>query len=100
MKQMLGAKQPYEEYYISFDFTRWVGEDTILTATAGAVDNETGEDVTDSVIAVESQAITGPVVSVWVKAGQTGATYKITCRITVSDGSKYELDAFLPVLEV
>lgn len=95
----LGAKQPYEAYFISFNFAKWLGTATILTATVTAADTDDDSDATSIVTTVESQVITSPSVYVWVKAGTTAKSYKITCKIVASDGSKYELDALLPVTE-
>jgi hypothetical protein len=99
MRLSLGAKQPYEAYYIQFDFTRYLGTATISTATVTATDTADDSDVTSTITTVGSQSISGGSVYVWVKAGTTGKTYQVTCKITASDGSKYELDALLPVVE-
>ena len=99
MRLILGAKQPYEAYYIQFNFTRYLGTATISSATVTAVDIADNSDVTATITTVGSQSITSPSVYVWVKAGTTAHTYQITCKITASDGSKYELDALLPVVE-
>ena len=99
MRQILGAKQPYEAYYISFNFARWLGTATISSATVNAVDDADDSDATATVTTVASQVITSPYVYVWVKAGATGKEYQITCKIVATDGSKYELDALLPVVE-
>lgn len=95
----LGAKQPYEAYFISFNFAKWLGTATILTATVTATDTDDDSDATATVTTEGSQVVSSPSVYVWVKAGTSGKVYQITCRITASDGSKYELDALLPVTE-
>jgi len=93
------TKQPYEEYYLVFDFADWLGTATISSATVTAVNNSTGVDVTATITTVGSQAKTNTEVKVWVKAGTSGETYKITVKAVASDGSKYEKDGLLPVLE-
>jgi hypothetical protein len=95
-----GSKQPYESYYVAFDFTNVIGEATITTATVVVVDEE-GTVVTETLTTVGSQLIVSPIVNVWVKGGATGKKYKITCKIgTDSTPSElYELDAWLPVRE-
>lgn len=94
-----GSKQPFEEYYVSFNFAQYLGAATISVAVVGAVDLDTGADVTATVTNVGVQVISGTLVYVWVRAGTTGRNYKISCRVTASDGSKYELDGTLPVVE-
>jgi NADPH-dependent ferric siderophore reductase len=92
-------KQPSEAYYVQFDFTEAVDTDTISSATVTAVD-ESGTDVTTTIITAAKQTITSPSVYVWVKGGTSGTVYTITCIITSSSGEIYELDAQLPVESV
>jgi hypothetical protein len=99
MLTTIGAKQPYEEYYIHFNFSRYCGTATVVSATVTAVNYETDADVTSTIITAAKQLVTGQSVYVWVKAGTTGESYQITCKVVASDDSKYELDAMLPVVE-
>ena len=114
---VFGAKQPYEAYYVEFDFVNDIAdEDSISSATVvaknGAIDvTATLTDVTkqliDGIADVTWDAYTdavklaakATVVSVWVMAGTTGVTYVITCQIVTVDGEKYEAEADLQVLE-
>ena len=95
-----GAKQPYEAYYVDFDFTKViVSPDTIASATVTAVDQD-GVDVTNTVITTIKQNIASPKVYVWVTGGTSGKTYIITCKIITANGEKYEKDGELPVKEL
>lgn len=95
-------KQPYEEYYVAFDFSNVISSCTIADATVTVTD-EDGSDVTNSLTDVAEQAIDtdNSQVNVFVTGGTSGERYKITCQIeTDSDPvEKYELEAYLPVLE-
>ena len=99
---MLGAKQPYEEYYVEFDFTNYLGTAHIDSIDeVSAVEMASGEDETDAVTDATRQANDEHIVYVWIRAGEDGCRYKLNCRIIADDaeGSKYELDGILPVVE-
>ncbi len=99
---MLGAKQPYEEFYEEFDFTNYLGTASIDSVDAvTATDTASGEDATDVLLDETLQANDAHSVFVWVRAGVTGGRYRISCRVIADDtgGSKYELDGILPVVE-
>jgi hypothetical protein len=96
----LTPKQPYEEFYVGFNFFRRLGADTISTATVTVTDDAASPtDVTSTLTIVGKQNIVGPQVNVWVLGGDAGHTYKFTCRIVTSSGEKHKLDASLPVVE-
>ena len=99
MATELTAKQPYEQFAVSFDFTAVLGVETVASATITAVDQQTALDASTIVLDVTKQAISSPLVYAWVRAGTSGHDYLITCRIVGSAGSLYELDAILPVIE-
>ena len=93
-------KQPYEAYYVDFDFVNvLVDDDTISTATISAVDEDSA-DATATITDVTKQDIDSPKVYVWVRAGTTGKTYTITCKIVCTSGEKYELEGTLAVTEL
>jgi len=98
--RVFDEKQPYEEYYLAFDFTNAVGTETITAATVTVTDSA-GTDKTSDLTTVANQRIDSPIVNVWVKGGATGQTYKITCKITTgaNPSEKYELEAELPIVE-
>ncbi len=100
MTKELTSKQPYEAYYISFDFTNDLGAETIASITVDAVDQSTLADESAVILDVSKQVNTDDIVYVWVQSGTSGHDYLITCRIVGSEGSQYELDGILPVLEL
>lgn len=100
MTTQFSSKQPYEAYAISFDFTAYLGVETIASAVITAVDQATGVDVSTIVLNVAEQSISSPHVYTQVRAGESGHSYTITCRIVGSLGSQYELDGVLPVQEI
>jgi hypothetical protein len=97
----LGSKQPYEEYFISFDFSDIIGSASIASATTIAYDS-TGATITSTVITTANQALATSAVYIWIKGGITNNEYKITCKIETDSvpPEKYELDADLPVEEI
>ena len=97
----LGSKQPYESYYISFDFTNVIGSVSIASASVIAYDSSNAT-CTAAITTVANQTLATASVSVWVKGGTTDNEYKITCRITTSASPQehYELDVTLPVAEL
>ena len=98
---VFGTKQPYEEYYVTFDFVNDMDEDdsianenATITVMNGAVD------VTATLTDVDKQTASGTKVFVWVRGGTTATTYVITCKIvTTVLAEKYETEADLPVAE-
>lgn len=99
MSKRFTDKQPYEEYYVTFDFTEALGDETVSSATVTATRASTGEDATSTVTDAAEQEHDDYTVDVWIQGGVSGVEYKITCRIVGSAGSKYELDGLLLVKE-
>jgi hypothetical protein len=97
----LRAKQPYEEYYVSFDFSDVLGSASVATADIIVYDS-TGATCTSSIVDLANTSLATTSVNVWVKGGVADQGYKITCRIEGNSipSEKYELDALLPVVEV
>ena len=93
-----GTKQPYEEYYVEFNFKNDLGTETASSATVTATLTTEG-DSTTTITTAALQYLSTTSVFVWVKAGASGSSYKITAKVVGSAGSKYELEAMLPVLE-
>jgi hypothetical protein len=94
--EWFAPKQPTEQYYVQFDFTDVLGSATLTAATVSAIDAGTGTSVTSNLTDSAKQSVGSKMVSVWLKAwGTDGSDYKVSCLATASDGSKYELDAYL-----
>ena len=93
-----GNKQPYEEYYVSFNFSRDLATDEEISSASVTVEDALGADATDEI--VEDVLLVGDCrVFVFVKGG-TEQTYKITCKVVCSNTEKYEKEAYLPVSEL
>jgi hypothetical protein len=93
-------KQPWEEYFLGFDFSSLLGDAIdISTAAVSAILINTGEDKTSDLINPTKQTIANGIVYFWIKACDVGR-YKITCKITTTDQSKYEIDSVLKVVEL
>lgn len=93
-----GNKQPYEEYYVSFNFSRDLAFAEEISSASVSVADAQGADATDAI--VEDILLVGDCrVFVFVKGGTT-QTYKITCKVVCSNGEKYEKEAYLPVSEI
>ena len=81
------------------DFERWLSDgDIVLSADAVAeiVSNDPSA-VTDLV--VDSVQVFGTVVKVWLSAGTTGKTYKVTVTATTADGRDKEQPFIIRVTE-
>jgi len=95
--QSFSAKQPYEKYYVSFNFSRVIPSGVEILSTAVTAVDAQGADATATII--NNTLLTGDCkVHVCVKGG-TVQTYKITCKIVCDNDEKYELDGYLPVVE-
>ena len=97
---VFGAKQPYEEYFIEFDFVNDIDDaDSIESAEVTVMDGD--DDVTDTLTGGDAkQSVLGTKVSVWIKGGTTGTTYTITCKIiTTVLAEKYEAESEITVTE-
>lgn len=92
-------KQIWEEYYVVFNFARVITPLTTIQSTVILVYDEAGTEVSETFTDDTKTQITGAKVFVWVRGG-TEQTYKITCRIIMSNGEKFEQDATLEVTEV
>jgi len=96
---VFSPKQAWEEYYVAFNFARVITPLTTIQSTVILVYDEAGTEVSETFTDDTKTQITGAKVFVWVRGG-TEQTYKITCRIIMSNGEKFEQDATLEVTEV
>jgi hypothetical protein len=92
-------KQNWEEYYAVFNFARVITPLTTIAHATILVYDEAGVEVSETFTDDTKTQIVGSKVYVWVRGG-TEQTYKITCRIIMSNGEKFEQDATLEVVEV
>lgn len=92
-------KQPAESYAISFNFTNDLGAHTIATASITVVDAASLDDCTSTLLDSAQQSIGSQIVYGWVRNGEAGHRYTITCRIVDSAGQSWELEGILAVTE-
>ena len=93
-----GNKQPYEEYYVSFNFSHDLASGEEISSAVVTVTDEDGEDATDEI--VKSILLASDCrVFVFIQGG-TEQTYKMTCKIVCSNTEKYEKEAYLPVSDI
>ena len=93
----LDPKQPNEEYYIQFDFTSFLGAESVSSAVVTITDMSDNSDVTGDLHDVNKLTYGTKVVNVWLRGGNNLHNYHITCLMTGASGSIYELDAIQPV---
>ena len=95
-------KQPSEEYYLGFDFTRDLGDEDVASAVFTIIDMADDSDVTDTLSDTTNQTNDGKIAYVWIQAGVDKHKYKITCVVT-GDGTPpgiYEMEATIRVKEL
>lgn len=96
---VFSPKQNYEEYYAVFNFARVVTPSTSILTASVVVYDAAGTPVTATLTDETKLTIVGLKVYVWVRGGSE-QTYKITCKIEMSNGEKFEQDAELEVTEI
>lgn len=92
-------KQSFEEYYAVFNFSKVITPLTTIETTEVIVYDASGVVVTDTLTDNTKLTVVGSKVYVWVRGGSE-QIYKITCKIEMDNGEKFEQDAELEVTEV
>lgn len=82
-------KDPSAVLDYSFDWSEWLGEDTIQSAVCTVDDGVTKENEANSTTAV----------TVWVSGGTSGSDYAVRCTITTVAGRTDERTIYLRVRE-
>ena len=97
-----GDKQPYEEYYLKFDFSEEIAEnDSVDTLTATVIKTEDNSDVSATMLDGTKDYVSGTDAYVWIKGGVTETAYIVTCRIETSVlKERYELEGAITVREI
>lgn len=70
------VKDPNALLDYTFDWSDWLGDDTILSVTATLATGLTQENLTSSSTAA----------TVWISGGEAGKSYDVTCEITTNGG--------------
>lgn len=93
-------KQPNEQYPIAIEYSGKLPTGTnISSGVWSAIDTSTGADASATVLVDTEATISGTQSRCVVKSGVSGKTYKLTCLITLNDGSKLEDDINMAVLD-
>ena len=97
-----GDKQPYEEYYLKFDFTEELAEsDSIDEITATVIQVSDDSDTSPTMLDPTKDYADGSNAYVWIKGGTTDTVYLVTCKVTTSVlKEKYELEGSITVREI
>lgn len=91
-------KQPYEERKFSFNFASKMAEDATITSINSITSSlKSGGGVAS--LTINGQTAAGQKVEALYGGGTTGQTYKVTCKVTDSQGQELELDGLLKVKE-
>lgn len=69
-------KDPDDVLDYQFDWTPWLGGDTITSYTVTA----------PAGLTVAESTATGTAVTVWLSGGEVGVSYPITCHVVTADG--------------
>jgi adenylate cyclase class IV len=99
LTKRLDPKQPYEEDDICFEFGNRCTALSSIDAVVVTDTDDDDADVTDTVYDANASDVDGTDAYVRVRAGETGHTYLVTCRVITSNGRKLENEAYLPVQE-
>lgn len=88
---MLGVakKQPGDTLDYDVDFERWIPEGDSLVVSSAVAD--------DPGIIIGDVEVIPPLVKVWLSAGISGRTYKITVTTTTAQGRIKEVDFLVRV---
>jgi hypothetical protein len=86
----VNSKDPDSVLDYQFDWSSWLGADTIASVTF-SVDGGLTE---DSSINDDTSA------TIWLSGGESGRSYKVVCSITTSGGRKCDRTMIVPVQEM
>jgi hypothetical protein len=97
MNPLTWTKQPSEKRRLPFDASKALLAGDTIASHEAKIFNETGEDLSSTMIAESSNTTT--IVYVWVQAGATGNRYYLRIKITTTLGEVIEDDLVLIVQE-
>lgn len=95
-------KQPYEEFYIFWDFfgDLVIDEALLIGGCAVAVENKNGVDATSLLVDTDSMMLSDAILKIRCRAGEPALSpYKVSFRCTTDQGNKYEGDVQINVIE-
>ena len=92
------AKQPYEQFTITVDFSpRMAADDSLSTIEVGATVASSDEDATSAVVL--SSDVDAKTALVTVKAGTSGVDYNLHVRVITANAGRLEHDVLMRVRE-
>lgn len=98
MALVTNEKQSFEEVDLTFDFSNRGIADGVsianVTSITAALVSGTGS------LVVSGTTYSGLLASARFAGGIGGDKFKLTCKVVMSDGQKYECDGFLKVKEL
>lgn len=92
-------KKPYEEFYLGIDFERDLQDENINTGIVTVTRLLDNKDVTATIVDVAKQQLSAMVIYFWVRTGRPNYKYQFDIRIVGVNGSKYEFNATLKVVQ-
>jgi len=95
MLQYVGPKKYNEAYFVRFNFTKLLGEADPIGAVTTVIDMVDDSTATNKLIDTIKQVTDGKSIYVWLKEctkDMIGHSYKITCRLSATDGSFYVIE--------
>ncbi len=81
------VKSSWEKYYVEIDCSAWLGAEKIVGASFAARD-ETGADVSATLIDAIKSTYTDTTVKIYVRGGTGGKRYTLTARVS-TDGDNH-----------
>jgi hypothetical protein len=93
-------KQPDEKYPISMDYTDALNATETISSVSVKAYTTYGAITDVSTTLIDTTSIEGNICNAVVKAGTTGAKYKITFKATTDEGNIYEEDVWMKVQSI
>jgi hypothetical protein len=98
MALVTNEKQPYEEVDLVFDFTnRGISSSVTIASVQGVTVTRVSGTGT---VTASSTVFSGQYVQSRFAGGDTGDRYKLTAKVVMTDGQRYECDGYLKIKEL
>ena len=94
MQNLKPPKNPAEKFYIGVDFSKWLssGESINVGASSVTAIDESGNDVSSTLIESGTLAVDGSILQARIKDGTDGAIYYVTFNAVTSLLNNFEED--------
>lgn len=80
----------FDEYPVAVDFSEWLGDETISSASYSAWRTDTDEDASAVVLDSGKHTKTDKIVRPWIKGGVDKGVYEVSVQVTTNTGAKGE----------